>query len=104
MNRQRLANRRGSESFGFQCGGFAYVATISRFPDNRLAEIFLTTNGKCGSDTDTAARDGAVVCSLALQYGVPVDVIRRALLRNTDGCGSGPLAVALDLVAGERGR
>jgi hypothetical protein len=101
MNRQRLANRRASESFGFQCGGFAYVATISRFPDNRLAEIFLT-NGKCGSDTDTAARDGAVVCSLALQYGVPVEVIRKALLRNSDGSGSGPLAAALDIIAGSQ--
>jgi hypothetical protein len=101
MNRQRLANRRASESFGFQCGGFAYVATISRFPhDGRLAEIFLT-NGKCGSDADTAARDSAVVCSLALQHNVPVETIRRALLRNSDGTGSGPLAAALDLIATE---
>jgi hypothetical protein len=101
--RERLADRRASELFGFQCGGFAYVATISQFPDGRLAEIFLT-NGKCGSDSDTAARDGAIVCSLALQYGVPVDVIRKALLRNADGCGSGPLATALDIIARERWR
>jgi hypothetical protein len=51
-----------------------------------------------------AARDGAVVCSLALKYGVPVDVIRKALLRNADGCGSGPLAIALDIVATEHWR
>jgi ribonucleoside-diphosphate reductase alpha chain len=97
--RKRLPNRRLAESFEFH-GGFAYVATISRFPDGRLAEISLT-NGKCGSDSDMAARDGAVVGSLALQYGVPVDVIRRAPLRNAEGCGSGPLAVALDIIATE---
>ena len=35
-----------------------YVATIARFDDGRLAEIFLT-NHKVGSDADTAARDSA---------------------------------------------
>ena len=100
--RERLPDRRGSESRGFQCGGFAYVMT-TRFHDGRLAEIFLT-NGKCGSDADEAARDNAVVCSLALQHNVPVEVIRKALLRNCDGSGSGPLTVALDIITGKRGR
>jgi hypothetical protein len=41
-----------------------YAATVSRFGDGRLAEIFLT-NGKAGSDADAAARDSAVVASIA---------------------------------------
>ena len=100
-NRQRLANRRASESFGFTCGGMNYIATISRFDDGSLAEIFLT-NHKVGSDTDCAARDSAVTCSLALQYGVPVAVIRHALLRDARGRPSGPLATALDILDGRQ--
>ena len=93
--RERLSNRRASGSFAFQCGGMRYVASISRFPDGRLAEIFIT-NHKVGSDADAAAKDSAVVCSIALQHGTPVDVIRKALLRDGRGVASSPLGVALD--------
>jgi hypothetical protein len=96
--RQRLANRRNSETFAFDCNGLHYTATVSFFSDQRLAEIFLS-NCKAGSHSDAAARDSAVVCSLALQHGVPVDVIRNALLRDGRGIASSPLGVALDLLA-----
>jgi hypothetical protein len=56
----------------------------ARFSDGRLAEIFLM-NGKVGSDTAAAARDSAVMCSLALQFGTPVETIRRPLLRDAHG-------------------
>jgi hypothetical protein len=98
--RARLANRRLSETFSFECGGQRYHATISTFADGSLAEIFLT-NGKVGSDSDAAARDSAVTASLALQYGTPVDVLRKALLRDPRGIASSPLGMALDLLARE---
>jgi hypothetical protein len=100
--RTQLPNRRGSMNFSFELGTFSYVATVSYFPDGRPAEIFLS-NGKAGSGSDTNARDSAVVASLALQYGVPLDVIRRALMRDAQGRPSGPLAEALDLIAGRGG-
>jgi hypothetical protein len=96
--RERLPNRRASESFSFECNGLHYTATISRYADGRLAEIFLS-NCKAGSHSDAAARDSAVVCSLALQGGVPLDVIRHALLRDGRGIASSPLGQALDLLA-----
>jgi hypothetical protein len=99
--RERLPNRRPSEQIAFECIAFKYVATISRFPDGRLAEIFLT-NGKGGSDSDVSARDAAVVCSIALQFGVPLDVIRKALMRDSRGRPSGPLGAALDILAGKQ--
>jgi hypothetical protein len=74
-----------------------YVATISRFADGRLGEIFLS-NHKAGSHADTNARDAAVVCSIALQHNVPVDAIRHALLRHAQGLASSPLGVAFDLL------
>jgi hypothetical protein len=99
--RRRLPNRRRSVTFRFRCEPFEYVATISRFPDGALAEIFIS-NGKAGSSSDTAAKDAAVICSIALQHDVPLDVIRRALLRDPRGVASSPPGVALDLIAGER--
>jgi hypothetical protein len=95
-NRKRLENRRASTTFNFDCGRHRFTATVSYFPGtNQLAEIFLG-NGRAGSDVDTAAKDSAVVASICLQAGVPVDVIRHALLRDANGTASGPLGVALD--------
>jgi hypothetical protein len=99
--RERLSNRRHSINFGFECNGLRYTATVSFFQDGRLAEIFLG-NRKSGSHSDSAAKDSAVVCSIALQYGVPVDVIRKALMRDPRGIASSPLGAALDKIA-ERG-
>ena len=89
--------RRASETFNLQCAGLTYVATISRFDDGHLGEIFLTS-GKAGSAADTAARDAAITCSIALQYGAPVEVIRKALCRDGSDNASGSLGAALDVV------
>jgi hypothetical protein len=100
MSRERLTNRRLAESFELQAGGLRFTCTIGRFPDGRLADVFLT-NHKAGSHADTAARDSAVVCSLALQHGADVEVIRRALCRDSNGKANGPLGTALNLIFGE---
>jgi hypothetical protein len=97
--RRRLPNRRGCQTLNCQCGAHGYTATVAYFPGtDRLAEIFLG-NGRAGSDVDAAAKDSAVVCSIALQFGVPVETIPHALLRDSQGNASSPLGVALDLLA-----
>jgi hypothetical protein len=96
--RARLPNRRASETLAFECNGLRYLASISRFADGRLAEIFIS-NSKAGSHSDAACKDAAVVCSIALQFGVPVEVIRHALLRDSQGRAASPLGCALDLIA-----
>src|SRR5262245_9083817 len=100
--RRKLSNRRASITFNFQCNRLAYSATISRYPNGDLAEIFIN-NSKVGSDSDSAAKDSAVVASIALQHGVPLPVICRALLRDPRGTASSPLGAALDLIAGWEG-
>ena len=100
-HRARLADRRASTTFAFSCNDLKYLATISRYQDDRLAEIFIS-NAKVGSHSDAAAKDAAVVCSIALQYGVPVETIRHALLRDGRGVASSPLGVALDLIVESR--
>lgn len=95
--RHRLPNRRPHLVLEFEHGGFAYRAGVGYFDAacQQPAEIFLK-NGKVGSDTDAAGRDSAVVASIAMQYGVPVETIRKALLRDAAGRPSSPLGAALD--------
>jgi hypothetical protein len=95
--RQRLQNRRNSLTFDFECNGLFYSCTVSRYPGGTLGEIFIS-NAKVNSHSDAAAKDSAVLASLALQYGVPLDVIRHALLRDARGTASSPLGAALDLL------
>src|SRR5262249_16935225 len=98
MPRTRLSDRRAAVTFGVECNGLLYTATLGHFADGRLAGIFLS-NGKSGSHADAAARDSAVVASIALQSDVPLDVIRHALLRDARGVASSPLGAALDIAA-----
>jgi hypothetical protein len=100
--RRRLPDRRASETFDVQAQGLQFTATVSRFSDGSLAEIFLQ-NHKAGSMAGINAQDAAVLASLALQHGVPLQVIRRALMRDSEGRASGPLAAALDLVTAQEG-
>ena len=97
--RLRLPQRRSSITFDFQCGPHHYTATISYFPGtDQLAEIFIG-NGRAGSDVDASAKDSAILASLCLQHSVPVETIRKAILRDPRGVASSPLGVALDLIS-----
>jgi hypothetical protein len=96
--RRRLENRRCAETFELDCAGLRYTSTVGRYPDGRIGELFLN-NHKSNSASDASARDAAIVCSLALQNGVPLETIRRALLRDAQGRPSTPLGTALDRLA-----
>jgi hypothetical protein len=69
---------------------------IGRFPDGRLAEILINA-AKSGTEVEAAARDAAIVASLALQSGTSPETLSKALSRNSDGSPGGALAAALDL-------
>jgi hypothetical protein len=98
--RERLPQRRECDGFDIAALGLHFHATVGRFADGRLAEVFIT-NHKAGSMAGIMASDAAVVASIALQYGVPVDVIRHALMRDSLGKPSGPLGHVLDRLAEE---
>src|SRR5881392_2862141 len=82
--RERLPNRRASETFQLEVAGLRYTATVSRFADGRIGELFLS-NHKSNSGADVAARDAAIILSFALQHGADISAIRRALCRNSAG-------------------
>ena len=98
QRRERLPNRRAGETFELEVAGLGYTATIGRFPDGRIGEIFLN-NHKANSAADTNARDSAIVCSIALQCGAKIEIIRKALCRDSHGHASGPLGAVLDRLA-----
>ena len=95
--RQRLPNRRGSVTFTLEAGGLHFTATISRFDDGSLGEVFLQ-NHKADSTAGIMASDAAIAASLALQFGCPLETLRRALCRDARGKATGPLGRALDLL------
>lgn len=95
--REYLPNRRASETVKFIHDGARYQCSSSRFADGRLAEVFISV-GKVGSGLNVMGRDLAVVTSLALQYGVPLAVIKSALEQELDGTQRGPLGTLLRLV------
>lgn len=97
-SRQRLPDRRHNESFSFKCNELDYTATISRFEDGGIGELFLT-NAKADSQSDSNCKDAAIIASLALQYGTPLAVIQKALLRDLRGRASTPVGMAIDLIA-----
>jgi hypothetical protein len=82
--RERLRNRRRSETFNFECHALKYSCTASWFDDGRLGEVFLG-NHRADSHADACAKDAAILASLALQFGAPMEVVRKALLRDSEG-------------------
>jgi hypothetical protein len=95
VTRQRPPNRRGDELLSFEHDRIRYTAGIGRFVDGGGTKIFRNV-AKHGPALDVNARAAAVAASV--HHGCPVDILRQAVNRNSDGSGSGPLACALDLL------
>jgi hypothetical protein len=100
--RRRLPDRRDNETFVFELVGLRFTATVGRFDDGQIGELFLN-NHKAGNQADTNARDAAIVLSFALQHGADINAIRKALCRDGRGRALGPLGAALDKLAEDGG-
>jgi hypothetical protein len=94
-SRSRLPNRRGSLTLNVESAGLRFTVTASRYADGKLGEVFIV-NHKAGSAAGIMASDGAIAASLALQFGCPLETLRRALCRDASGKASGPVGAALD--------
>ena len=97
-SRKQLPNRRRATTLTIGNHSLPFTATFGHFADGSVGEIFLQ-NHKPGSQADLNARDSAVAASLALQYGCPLEVLKRALLRDAHGRPSTPLGAALDAIS-----
>jgi hypothetical protein len=93
-----LPNRRASEFFGFESMDMKFTASISRDADGNVAELFLD-NHKAGSSIGTLVRDAAIILSFALQQGVDLAAVHKALGRDGRGSALSPIGTAPDLLA-----
>lgn len=96
--RERLPNRRPSELLDFDVNGSLHTASIGRYKDGRVAEIFLRAS-KSGTHLNIAMLETAVAVSMALQHGCDLDEIRQAMPRREDGKAEGAVGQLLDLLA-----
>jgi len=97
-SRERLPNRRASTTFAIELHGLRFTASVSRFADGRIADIFLQ-NHKPGSQSDAKARDSAVAASLARQFGCPPKrAATRGPARSPRPGINSALGAALDLI------
>jgi len=84
-NRNVLPQRRYAESFDLAFPVYSdklYTVTLGCHPDGRLAEVFISSHRKIGADADLAARDTAILISLALQHGATVEGLAHAMTHN----------------------
>jgi hypothetical protein len=95
--RDRLPNRRQAITFTFERDNSHYQATVGYYADGRVGEIFLNAD-RANSLLDVMTSDAAIAVSLALQHGAPLDAIRRALKRNSQGQAASPIGAALDQI------
>ncbi len=113
MPRRRLPNRRPSHTETLQVDGQAFTATVGFDPESgQPRELFLVA-GKEGSLLNALLADAAVMISIALQHGVPGEVLARSVGRLPAGpvapveldhvpdqkVPASPIGAALDLVS-----
>lgn len=104
MTRTVLNPRRHHELMDFRFWNIDFTVGIGRDlradggNDNPIQELFINA-GKTGTGMETMSRDAAVLISIALQHGAPIETMRRAITRNVDGSPQGPIGRLLDLLA-----
>jgi hypothetical protein len=96
--RQRLPNRRPSETTSFEHGGASFTMTAGRHLDGRIGEIFINA-AHANSALDALASDAAIAISFALQFGAELAAIKLAMKRNSQGEPSSPIGAALDRIS-----
>src|SRR4051794_4381768 len=77
VGRPRLPDTRTGRTHKFTVQGFEGYITANTYEDGSLGEVFLTELGKEGSTTGGLMTALAMMTSLALQHGVPVETIAR---------------------------
>ena len=99
--RERLPNRRESETLDMHFGGRRFHVTIGRFPDGRVGEIFVH-GYKAGTDMDLLCDDLGVVLSRLLQHGDTPDALAAGLGKLGGDLGPSSLCGAIAALLVER--
>ena len=97
--REILPNRRPNETRTFERDGIKIILTTGYKPDGNIGEIFLNAIPQ-NSMIDVLLSDAAIIASLALQFGVPLQQLAHAVKRDGFGIASSPIGAALDRISG----
>jgi hypothetical protein len=93
-DRRRLASRRMLETIAVEHEGQRYKIGLGRERGCvDVVEVFLNAQ-QVNSTLDVIASDGAILMSLLIQYGHPVEEIAKSMKRNPDGSPASPLGMA----------
>lgn len=84
MPRNILDPRRYAESFEMNFRGMPFQVSVGYFMNCKPAEVFVSSV-KSGTDLEGVSRDAAVLLSIALQYGAPIETIQGAITRTLQG-------------------
>ena len=99
MTRQRLPDRRPSETADLDFNGACYAVTFGYFPDGRPGEVF-TGDAKAGSSMEAVLDDACILVSLLLQHGVGPAALAKTMGRLGDGTAPASVIGAIvDLLA-----
>lgn len=95
--RNALPQRRAAETFDLRFGNLdtTFAVTVGYYDDGRIGEVFIS-GAKSGRDVEAIARDGAVLLSIALQHGVAIETVQRAITRDRDGKPSTVVGAVID--------
>jgi hypothetical protein len=99
-HREPLPQRRSCETFDVKHGQQTVTVSTGYYANGQLGEVFVTGH-KVGSGMEAIARDAAVLLSIAIQFGVPIHVMRHAVTRETSGAASTIIGAVLDRLLAE---
>jgi ribonucleoside-diphosphate reductase alpha chain len=95
--RKPLLNRRSALNTNVEHRGVHLHMTVGHYATGEIGEIFLNAD-RADSLLDTLISDAAIIASIALQFGCPLDAIRHALKRDARGVAASPIGAALDKI------
>lgn len=98
MTRSRLPNRRAQETFDLEHDGQRYSVSLGFHDDGRPGEAFIQSHRR-GTAIEAAARDSAILISLMIQHGLPLDEIRHGLTRDSHGHPASIIGAVVDAVS-----
>ena len=84
MTRTSLPARRIQYTSEITHEGFLYSVSVGCHANGRPGEIFIQAH-KAASPLEAVARDAAILLSLAIQHGVPLQQMREAVTRDGRG-------------------
>jgi hypothetical protein len=99
-SRHTLPQRRHCETFDLHHGNqnSLFAVTLGYYGERGeggIGEVFIS-GAKAGSEVGAVARDGAVLLSIAIQFGVPLETIQHALTREANGAPSTIIGEVVD--------